>query len=152
MKYNIKERGVTLLEVGVAAGVVVLVLLGLISAVTRALDGAQYARNKALATKYAQETMEWLRGQRDNNWSVFYSRSGTFTLNCDLRNQNTIATCGGATIDDAYDIFVRQVVLTPSGVTPPYNNDSVQVRVTVSWNQGNKPSDVRLESSLTKWR
>ncbi|RJR15197.1 hypothetical protein C4579_02715 [Candidatus Microgenomates bacterium] len=156
MKINTQnsESGMSLLEVGVSVGVVVLVLIGLISAVTQATAAAQFARNKATATKYAQEAMEWLRGQRESSWTAFYDRanSTTYHMNCDLYVQTTWCNSGGGVIDDEFDIFDRQVTLTRSGITGVYNDDSVHIQVVVSWPQGSRTEDVILETDLTKWQ
>lgn len=157
------ESGFGLLEVVVSLGVILFVMLSLISMVSRSFDAASYARNKSLATKYAQEVIEWLRLQRNSSWGTLYNiKAGNapagivYTLNCDLDLNLgwtfTGTQCGSSTIDDQYDIFNRQVTLIKSGSSPPFNNDSITVRVVVSWSQGSRPSDVSLETSLTKWQ
>lgn len=151
---QIKTNGQSLLEVVVAIGVIVFVLVGLISTVTFGLSNAQFARNKAQAIKYTQEAVEWLRIERDASWNNFYDHSSdSGTIYC-LRNTSwpSPGVCSSAmVIDDGilstYDIFHREATLTRSGI----DNDKVLVTVKVWWYQGNRYTDVVVNTYLTKW-
>ena len=148
-----RNRGITLVEVAVTIAVVMLILTALISAVSHALSASQFSRNKTIAAKYAQEMVEWLRTERSKGWSGFigYSSVGgqTYCFNSSL----TVlppwpdpSNCSSVLpIDDAYDIFKREVRLTTT------SSDSVTLNVTITWPQGNRQSDVTVTSILTNW-
>lgn len=150
------KTGVSLVEVAVTIAVVMLVLTALMSAVTSALSTGQFNRNKTIATKYAQEMIEFLRTERSKSWSVFASHSGVSSLqycfNADLStvvNWPSEGLCSeGSVIDDTYDIFVREVTLQNTTGVP----NSVTMTVVVTWRQGNRVSNVTLTSVLTKWQ
>lgn len=153
-----KQSGQSLVESIIAMGIIITTLVALMSAVTYALNNAQFARNKALATKYTQESVEWLRGQRDSSWNTFVSFSSaggsTYCLNGDLHTQSTMpgiaksctASPIDAPIDDQYDIFNREVTLTTA------STGRVAITVRVYWYEGTRVSDVVVNTYLTRWR
>lgn len=145
------QKGQTLVEVIVASGIVTLVLSGLVSAITYGLTSVQFSRNKALATKYAQESLEWVRSKRDvsANWATFYSTyASTPTTYCmSTLSWSTTSPCT-TPINDAYDKFVRTVTLTGNGAP---DNDRILVQAVVTWNEGRRSSNVSLETYLSSW-
>ncbi len=144
--------GQSLLEVVVTIGVIVLVLVGLLSAISFGLSNAQFSRNKAQAIKYAQEAVEWLRVERETSWSTFYnSRAGSGTgLTYCLSNTATWPIPGvcspSGVIDDQYRLFHREATLTQSGV------GRVLVNIRVYWQQGARATDVTINTYLTQWQ
>jgi len=123
------NKGQTLVEILLAVAAAGLVLIGLIRVVTISLRNAQFAKNQALATRYAQETMEIIRAYRDqNSWSVFSQES-----NCE--NPSGLSSLPS--------IFNRSIDCSVNG-------DRVTVTVTVSWNNNKHKSE--LISYFTKWK
>lgn len=117
------SKGQTLLEVILAIGVACIVLIGLTRAVTVALRNAQFAKNQALATQYAQEGMEKARQLRDQDPDVFWNKSGTETE--DLGN------------------FTREVTYDEIE-----GNKKMKIEVVVSWDS----HKAEIVSFLTKWK
>ena len=148
---NRSESGQSLLEVVVGIAIATIVLAALLSAITFSLANAQFARNKALATKYAQESIEWLRDKRAGNWYSLSSKgppSGpTYCVNTYPANLGALnaGVCAG-TINDDFDIFRRTIKLTGNNV------DRVEVESVVSWDQGSRSSEVKLNTTLTLWQ
>lgn len=69
---RVSRPGQSLVEVMVAVAILVLVATGLIFGITVAINNANFAKNQARATKYAQEGMEKIRAHRDqNDWDTF---------------------------------------------------------------------------------
>lgn len=140
-----KESGQSLIEVMVAVSISMVVLVGLLSITSLGLTNSELSRNKTRGNEYAQEAVEWLRGQRDANWNTFYTRApGTYCLNT-LAWQSG-ACSAGTVINDQYDLFTRQITLTPNGI------DRVTVVVTVRFPSGERTELVQLNSTLTKWK
>lgn len=147
--------GQSLLEIVVSVGLVTMVLVALVSAISFSLANAQFARNKALATKYDQEAVEWLREQRDASWFDLNSMApdaGSGQIYCVPTLPVTVTTmtngtCTTAVIDDNYDIFHREVTLR--GVAA---DDSVSVTLKVWWYQGAKQVNVTVNTTLTRWQ
>ncbi len=148
IKFGKNNQGQALLEAIVAFGVVALVLVALISAITVSLANAQYARNKAQATKYAQEAIEWLHQQRDTQttgWSGFYTKAGaTYCVN-NLSNYSSM-TASSCSTNMTGTIFEREMTLTGNVAS-----DKVTALINVTWTQGARTAKVDLETVLTKW-
>lgn len=141
------NAGQSLVEAVVATALVTLVLIGLVSAITYSMGNAQYARNKAQATKYAQEAVEWLRIQRDASWTVFYGgSSGNVACLSTLTwpPASIPPTCNPISGDN-YDFFTRTVQLTR------LSTDKIKVAVEISWPQGSRSPKVQLDTFLTRW-
>lgn len=106
------KNGISLLEVIIAMAVSIVLIAGLVFSVTASLRNSQFAKNQTLATKFAQEGLEKIRGYRDQNtWATFISPSG-----CVAYNPGVVPAQ-----------FTR--IKTCSLLDP----DKMQVIVTVSW-------------------
>lgn len=125
-----------MLEVIVALAAAMLVILGLVRVTIVSMRNSRFAKNQALATQYAQEAMEWIRTQRDEDWSLLVI--DTYCLSDDL-DWIVNPSCD-YTLDT---VFKRVAVLTADG------DEKFQVDVTVSWDSGAHQSE--LSSYLTKW-
>jgi len=68
------HRGQSLIEVTFATAVVSLVLVTVLSSVIQSVSNSRVALEQTQATSLAQESMEWVRNQRDVvGWGVFES-------------------------------------------------------------------------------
>src|SRR3989304_3557712 len=69
------REGQSFFEVVLALALVSIILIALVTLATISVRSATFSRNKNLATRFSQEAIEWLRGQRDTGWSDFFARS-----------------------------------------------------------------------------
>lgn len=139
-------RGQTLVEVIVVVGVVILLVTGLVAGTVSSLRTNQSGRDRALATKYVQEGIELSRKLRDNSWSTFFSyglpagklwclsKVGTWsdTLPCSI-NIDTVYT---RSVSFTWDVA----------------NSRMEVKSTVSWNDGNGNHQSQLSTYFTQWQ
>jgi len=131
------KNGQTLIEILIAVAIVVLVLVAVVSRVVEAVSSANFARNQALATRFAQEGIEWARSQRDLlGWSglaVYISGNQTYCVpNLSLSIKNITAGSCSPTGMIPGTIFLREVAFVysaPGGGAMPFAN----VTATVSW-------------------
>lgn len=72
-------KGQTLMEVVVAVAVGILVVAALVFATIFSLRNANFAKNQAQSTKFAQEGIEQVRSIRDRDGAVFFTHSGGST-------------------------------------------------------------------------
>jgi len=82
---NQNEKGQSLLEVVIALGVIVVVLVGLVKVTTQSVRNTSSSQNESLTARYATEVSEWLKNERDTlGWvgfkAAFISRPGTWCL------------------------------------------------------------------------
>jgi len=136
----INDKGQSLVEVMVAVAILGLVMTTLVFGTTVAMRNANFARYQARATKYAQEGLEWLRNQRDQDWGTFASKRGnTYCLNSLAW---TVGPCSSFSLGG---VFKREAVL--SG-----DENKIQVELTVFWQDPLGTHQTRLTSYFTKWQ
>lgn len=137
------QQGQSLVEIIVAVGVVILLVMGIVVATTTSLRSGQRGKDKGLAVKYAQEGIELVRDLRNQGWIDFQSRDGLWCLAKDGTWTKSLGTCD-ANIDNLYT----------RGVTFGWDagNSRMNVVVVVSWSDGDIPRDVKLETFLTQWQ
>lgn len=138
-----RQSGQTLIEVIIAVGLVVLVLLTLVSALTLAVRNNQFAKDQVLARNRSREALEWLRNMRDQmGWDSFYaviSADGNPVDYCLPSLPADVTSMAALTnqVCTKTDVisgtkFVRDLVLTVVSV------DEIDATVTVAWTEGSK--------------
>lgn len=65
---NIKKKGFTLIEVLIFVAILSLFFVAAAAATIASLRNLKIQEHKILATRYAQELLEWLRGEKEENW------------------------------------------------------------------------------------
>ncbi len=127
MKQN---KGQSLVEVVLALGVAVVVILALVRATVVSMRNANFAKNESLATKYAQEAIESVRLLRDkSDWE-------TFTPN-NCKNPPDLDTLP----------FPFSRTITCTG-----DENTRNVTVKVEWTDGIGTHETKLETKLTNWK
>lgn len=132
MKSFCRNHGQTLVEMIVALGILVLVVLALVRVTITATHNAQFARSQAQATKYAQEGIEEMRAYRNqNSWQDFVDKCGLI-------------------LEDPPDPLFS---LTTVCDCPTFNGrDTCSVTVTVSWTDSRGTHQSELTTRFTNWR
>jgi len=138
--------GQGLFELVVAMGIGVLVMTSLVKLITVSIKNTTFAKNQSLATRYAQEGIEWIRGQRDVSWSTLLTYSSddanpTWCIN--TLNWNTHSVCS-STISST--IFSRKLTLVK---TSNSNVDLIEATVVVDWPDGNITHNSRVSIQLS---
>lgn len=89
------ERGQSLFEVVVAVAISALIVTAVVAMATNSIQNSSYSKDKTLASGYIEETMEWLRQERDSNPEVFIEKvlSGSFYCLPDLSWPVTVSNC-----------------------------------------------------------
>ncbi len=134
-----------------------IIMLAIVYATTLALKRTQFNQHKIFATRYMEEAQEWVRGEKEVNWTTFLNRSpGTYCMNEDMTTCSDAGSCWSqATACDADDFslgssgglqngYSRSMVLTTSG-------SSVHVETTVSWKDGPNIFDVTSDTTFSRW-
>ena len=139
------QKGQSLFEVVLSLGVMTFIIVALIVLASNSVRNATFSRNKTLATRYSQEAVEWLRGERDLDWDLFHSRalSGTYCLA--TLNWNSIGSCGSAdVVGDT--ILTREMALTVESAT------QIEADVSVFWEDAQGIHEVRTTTTFVDWR
>lgn len=67
------QSGSTLIEVIISIGIVALVLVTIVASGTLVTRNRRFSSNQGVATKYSQETIEWVKSFRNAvGWKTFY--------------------------------------------------------------------------------
>jgi type II secretory pathway pseudopilin PulG len=142
------HSGQSLVEILVALGVALLVIVALIRATAISMKGSGFSKAQATGTRYAQEAIEWIRGQRDEGWSNLASRTpdtgfATYCLS-DLSSwPASSGECAYYSLDGKYK---REAVLTDE------EGGKIGVEVTVKWLEVGGERQSRLNTYFTNWR
>ena len=138
-----KQSGQTLVELVVVLAIVGMIVTGIVSITAISVRNARFTKDQASASRYTQEAMEWIRQQRDTNWSTFSARSGrTYCMNFlywDITNPCT----GSQVVPNT--TYIRTATLITLDAS------SIQVEVEVSWTDARGSHQSRMSTILTSW-
>ena len=126
------KSGQSLFEVVFAVGIASLIVIGIVSLANKALGNSNTSRDRALASRYAQDMNECLRELRDEDFDNFVS-SG-------------VSTCQPIV---AGTQFTGNITLTSTNAP---DNTIYEADVIVSWEDGTGTHEVRSVSRFSDWR
>jgi len=125
----VSRKGFSLIEVLVFTAVLGLFFVAAVSVTTFNLKNMKIQEHKILATRYAEEGNEWLKQEKEDDWSTFITRGSaggtTYCLNNSL-SWGSSSPCGSYGLST---IYKRELLIKNSG--SPVNQ--VDATVTVSW-------------------
>ena len=142
--------GISLIEAVVTLGVVMLLITGLVIGMTSSLQNAQTSKARGLAVQYAQEALEIIREERDNNWTTFSLRDtmgGTGTGYC-MNGSGQLSPVAGESCPPFTGSFSRFVRF----ITNLLDSGQMDVEVAVSWMEGNTSKNITLKTKYTQWK
>lgn len=125
------SKGQSLVEAIIALGAAVVIISAIAIAVITSVSNSDFSKNQNLATHFAQQGIEILRGQSESDWTSFATRSGTFCLT--QGNSNLGLPTSSCNLPNINNFFIRKVVISPGNAGCSTNT---KVSVTVSWSDG----------------
>ncbi len=131
------SSGQSLIEVVIALGIVVTVLVTLTQGTLKSFRALRESRNRTQATELAEEALEATRTIRDRDFAEL--SNGTYGL------QRTYGIWTFIPNYDETDIFRRTLVIGDGSIA-----DIKQIGVTVTWPEGNGTETVDLHSIIAK--
>jgi type II secretory pathway pseudopilin PulG len=160
-----KNQGQSLVEILVVAGLLSLMLTGIVSTVIISVNNNRKVKARTVATRLLQEGVDWVRGERDRlPWIDFEDRllaADVFCLNslrdgsgnlvdwysilapCDPTTQAVEFTTGVASTIG----FKRWVEFSPNGIDS--NNDNkYSMTVWIEWLEGGSPVRTSITTNL----
>jgi len=129
-----KNSGFTLIEAVVAIFVIALIITGVFTLIQRTVMDRAFAASQLQATYLAQEGVELVRNQRDENWL-----NGDAWDSIDTSEIPSSVTISGKT-------FTRGVNII-DGPAP----DKITASVTVGWTERGRNGEVKVISELYNW-
>lgn len=138
------NKGFSLIEVLVFTAVLGLFFVAAIVVTTFNLKNMKIQEHKILATRYAEEGTEWVKQEKEDDWSIFITRGTlagkTYCLN--NLDWNTFVNCGEIYSLGTPGFFKRELLVTNSG-SPV---DQVNTTVTVTWKEGSNSFNVTTKT------
>lgn len=123
------KKGQMLIELVLALGVAMIVLVALVQVTTRSVSTSRFSKEQSEATTLATQAIEWMRQEKRAGWPEFYARNGTYCLS-DL-TWGTANPCGVI----SNTMYVRTVSMQPQAVAA---GQQTTAKVTVTWEAGGK--------------
>jgi Tfp pilus assembly protein PilV len=149
-KLNKIQSGQTLFEIVFAIAVTSIALIAVINLATISIRNTIFSRDKTLASRHTQEAVEWLRGQRDNDWNAFRTnanRTHWCLVGLSWTSMGTHqGTCGGAGDFISGTKFQRSVDFTSVA------SDTIAFDVSTSWDDANGTHVVTVSNVFTNWK
>lgn len=143
-----KIKAFSLIEVLVFVTILSLLFVSAASITTYLLRTSKFNENKILATHYAEEGLEWVKSDKEDDWNKFTSldsSAGTGTTYCIITlDWYAPGACSGTYFLGTPNIFLREVLLTNEGSNPV---NQTEVQVTVYWEEGDKTFNVKINST-----
>lgn len=145
------NKGFSLIELLVFVTIFSLFFVVAVSIMAVSLNNLRMNEHKVVATRYAEELLEWMKGQKEENWNGFYARGSsggsTYCFNNNALNWTVTGNCssfnGVAGAPYAAKIYKREARITQASTF------QMNVVITVSWMEGSKLVSVPLNSTLT---
>jgi len=132
MKNN-NEKGQGLVEIVVSLGLTILMITGLVSLTSVAIRNANFSRSQSLAKNLGEQAIENARVYRNQNgWNKFFTDK--------VGNPAT----------DTVGIYTRLIEYEDQSSGGA--DDKVLVTSTVSWSEGGRSHQSKVETLLTKWQ
>jgi len=155
VKYQIDQKGQTLIEVLVAMATAVAVMSAIAITVVTSLSNVEFTKNQNLATQYSREGLEVVRRIAKSNWNNFTAlnamsyclKKGATTID-PVADRMPPTGCG-----QNIDIFRRQIDIEQNS-TSCDSNTNARITSIVSWSDSKCGAanvfchEVRLDSCV----
>lgn len=152
------ERGQSLFELVVAIAISALIIVAIVSLTTNSIQNSNFSKNKTLAATYAQQAMEWLRGQRDSDIRTFMKNvqlpaaidPQTLLVTWCLKNINwsKSGVCSGTDVISGTP-FIRQATFS---VTTQNSKKVVEADISVFWTDAQGIHEIKTATNLADMR
>lgn len=145
MKKSLK--GFSLVEVLVFTAILGLFFVAAMSVTTFNLKNMKIQEHKILATRYAEEANEWIKQEKEDDWTEFIKHGSltgkTYCLNDSLDSLIwSTSDCGEVYTLGTPGFFKRELLINNS--TPPVNQ--VNATITVTWKEGENIYNVSIKN------
>ncbi len=157
MNTQFTNTGQTLIETVVIVGLVVFVLVAVVAGLVIAIKNSGFSNNQAVATKYAQETIEQFQSQRQQlGWESFYeilSVDGneiTYCLSEGIASSEAFDNLidGACEIDETIEDtpFIRQAEVVV------HSTEEISVTSTVEWSEADQNKQAHVVHTFYQWK
>lgn len=144
-----KNMGFSLLEVLIFVSIISLFFIAAASVATVSLRTIKANENKILATRYAEELAEWVRGEKEEDWTVFTTtRMGNWCFSQEPvtkwpdSKSTTNPICPDSQVIGS--LFKREMIVELSG-------ERVNASINVVWSEGVQTLSVPIKTVFERF-
>jgi prepilin-type N-terminal cleavage/methylation domain-containing protein len=141
------QKGLSIVEVLIAVSILSMIFIAASYATSISLSRSKYNQDRILASRYADELEEWLRGEKESEWSSFVAKSASSPGLTYCFNSTTISWPASGSCGSTFGLnnrFKREVVLSGTGT-------QVDVEVTVQWKDASRTYSVPVDTVFVLW-
>lgn len=144
-----KKKAFSLIEVLVFITILSLFFVAAMAVTTFSLRNMKASEYKILAAHLAEEGMEWVRSEKEADWSQFTDKDtlGGTTYCIKNLNWNNSVPCTNYTLGTPA-IFKRELKVDNQAGNPITATD---IEITVSWTDGTTVFEVPVKTVLKVW-
>ena len=146
-------KSFTIVEVLIFVTLISLIFITISYIITFSLKNTKINEHKILATHYAEELKEWLRGEKEDDWNIFTTKGHVSGSQwCVNTIPIDISTLVGGPCGLDYSLhnntFKRDLTLT-NNVSP--NPTQVTVNIIVEWKEDNNIYTIPINTVFSLW-
>jgi Tfp pilus assembly protein PilV len=141
------QKGQSLFELLVALTIITLIVVSLIIVSLWSIKNSNYSRNKTNSSRTVQETIEWLRNERNIDWDSFYyhcQEAANICLTSLDWSTSKKAKCGDGDVITG-TTFRRDVTFET------VSKEEISIMVSLNWEDKEGLHTTRASTVLTKW-
>jgi prepilin-type N-terminal cleavage/methylation domain-containing protein len=154
-KLHAQKKGFSLIEVMVFITVMSIFFVTASAIATNTLKSMHLNEHRIIATRYAEELIEWIKAEKETDWNKFVNHITGLPASgsgyCATFNALDIVwpslSCASMPTGLTPAIYTRQATFTYDPVS-----GKVNVAVVVYWQEGGVQYSVPLSSVLTQWQ
>lgn len=151
MKNNLK-KSFSLVEVLVFVSILSIFFIGAAAVTTAALRDMKITQHKIIATRFAEELLEWLRGEKESDWYVFANNQHAGkcqpTQSLCFNSLNWDSACAADCTKGLNNLYARSAKFE---VDNPLSPTNVDVSIEVSWTELGNTYTIPVKTNLTIW-
>jgi type II secretory pathway pseudopilin PulG len=139
-------KGFTLIEVLIFITLIPLIFIAVSYITTYSLQNTKINQNKILATHYAEELKEWLRGEKEEDWNTFatVANMGNWCFNNEpITDWDSHSRCGSSY--GLNNLYKRDLTLTKDSDT------QATAKITVEWKENNNTYKIPINTVFSLW-
>ncbi len=146
------KNGFSLIEVLVFVSILGLVFIVGAALATISIQNSKSAENRILASRYGEELLDWLKGQKETNWASFVAKTSTSVtsycmtaepINYSINTWPSSGSCGANQYITGTN-FIRQVDLQQDQLFG--TNSRINVSIHVKWSEAGNNYDAPIGS------
>lgn len=142
---NTSSKAFSLIEVLIFVTILSLFFVAAISVVSVSLRNMKNNEHRILATRYAEELMEWLKAQKEEGWVKLTDNLGTYNFcSSPITEWPQIGACAVAEI-------IGETIYTRTVIIDQPNSNQISVSIEVTWTESGNTYKVPMNAVFSVW-